>query len=177
MSLMSARPVHVLVEIKVIIIIIIILLLLSVHREAGLEQRKLSVALTNPERRIRTASEMNWLVQVPRAILKPGCHFYAPSLIQASRYFTTNVTLPPVQMLGVKLLLPEEEFASQLGFDKPKLAEPIVVSCLGGIRARTAQLAMMGVGYKNVRVYVGSYEDWLEKGGPVEYPQSETQEE
>ncbi|XP_053640825.1 rhodanese domain-containing protein CG4456 isoform X2 [Cherax quadricarinatus] len=165
----------------------------------------------------RTASEMNWLVQVPRAILKPGCHFYAPSLIQASRYFTTNVTLPPdidfqelkqkvednklllidvrtpdelilngripksknlvLQMLGVKLLLPEEEFASQLGFDKPKLAEPIVVSCLGGIRARTAQLAMMGVGYKNVRVYVGSYEDWLEKGGPVEYPQSETQEE
>nr|XP_045595476.1 rhodanese domain-containing protein CG4456-like [Procambarus clarkii] len=82
-----------------------------------------------------------------------------------------------LQMLGVKILIPEEDFAKQLGFSKPKLDEPVVVSCLGGIRARTAQLAMMGVGYTNVRVYVGSYEDWIEKGGPVEYPEPETQEE
>ncbi|XP_042864793.1 rhodanese domain-containing protein CG4456-like [Penaeus japonicus] len=77
-----------------------------------------------------------------------------------------------LQMLGVSILLPDEVFADKYGFEKPNVDEPIVVMCLAGIRARTAQLAMMGAGYKNVRVYVGSYEDWLENGGPVVYPEA-----
>lgn len=57
-----------------------------------------------------------------------------------------------MQALGPQILLPDEEFAVQLGFEKPSLDEPIVVSCLAGIRARTAQLALMAVGYNNVRL-------------------------
>ncbi|XP_027212896.2 rhodanese domain-containing protein CG4456 isoform X1 [Penaeus vannamei] len=76
-----------------------------------------------------------------------------------------------LQTLGVSILLPEEDFTDKFGFEKPDIDEPIVVMCLGGIRARTAQLAMIGAGYKDVRVYVGSYEDWLENGGPVVYPE------
>ncbi|XP_066954451.1 rhodanese domain-containing protein CG4456-like isoform X3 [Macrobrachium rosenbergii] len=72
-----------------------------------------------------------------------------------------------VQSFGPDILLPDDKFAEKFGFKKPALDEPIAVICLAGIRARTAQLAMMAVGYSNVRVYVGSMEDWLEKKGPV----------
>lgn len=53
--------------------------------------------------------------------------------------------------LGPYFLLNDEEFAAQLGFEKPALEDPIVITCKLGIRARTAQLAMMAVGYTNVR--------------------------
>lgn len=77
-----------------------------------------------------------------------------------------NLALP---WLGPAILQPETDFASQLGFNKPALNEPIVVTCLAGVRARTAQLALMAAGYSNVRVYVGSFEDWLEQGGKVDF--------
>ncbi|XP_068228701.1 rhodanese domain-containing protein CG4456-like [Palaemon carinicauda] len=76
-----------------------------------------------------------------------------------------------VQSFGPDILLPDNEFAEKFGFKKPALDEPIAVICLAGIRARTAQFAMMAVGYSNVRVYVGSMEDWLEKEGPVVFSQ------
>ncbi|XP_071526698.1 rhodanese domain-containing protein CG4456-like [Panulirus ornatus] len=98
-------------------------------------------------------------VRVPRELHKVG-------RIPKSK----NIIL---QTLGPQILLPDEEFAVQLGFEKPSLDEPIVVSCLAGIRARTAQLAMMAYGYNNVRVYAGSFEDWVQKGGPVEHPEAE----
>lgn len=79
-----------------------------------------------------------------------------------------------LEALGPIILFPDEKFTKRFGFKKPALDDPIVVSCLGGIRARTAQLAMMGVGYNNVRVYVGSFEDWVAKGGPVVYPEPDS---
>lgn len=86
-----------------------------------------------------------------------------------------NLALP---WLGPAILQPETDFASQLGFNKPALDEPIVVTCLAGVRARTAQLALMAVGYSNVRVYVGSFEDWLEQGGKVDFlPPKEKKED
>ncbi|XP_063878671.1 rhodanese domain-containing protein CG4456-like [Scylla paramamosain] len=86
-----------------------------------------------------------------------------------------NLALP---WLGPAILQPETDFASQLGFNKPGLDEPIVVSCLAGVRARTAQLALMAAGYANVRVYVGSFEDWIQQGGKVDFlPPKEKQED
>ncbi|XP_064115170.1 rhodanese domain-containing protein CG4456-like [Macrobrachium nipponense] len=79
-----------------------------------------------------------------------------------------------LEALGPIILFPDEKFAKRFGFKKPALDDPIVVSCLGGVRARTAQLALMGVGYNNVRVYVGSFEDWITKGGPVVYPEPDS---
>lgn len=57
----------------------------------------------------------------------------------------------PVQGLGLAILEPDDNFAAVRGFSKPALHQPLVVSCLGGVRARTAQLALMGAGYTNVR--------------------------
>ncbi|KAG7164337.1 Thiosulfate sulfurtransferase/rhodanese-like domain-containing protein 3-like 1, partial [Homarus americanus] len=133
---------------------------------------------------------MNWVAQLPRIVLKPGCKYCVPVGTKASRYFSSSPTLPPdvafeelqqnltdekvmlidvrtskelnrygkipksknigLFILGTHLLLPEVEFESQLGFKKPALDEPVIVSCLAGVRARTAQLAMIGAGYKNV---------------------------
>lgn len=57
----------------------------------------------------------------------------------------------PVKGFGLAILEPDEDFAAKQGFSKPPLDEPVVVSCLLGIRARTAQLALIGAGYTNVR--------------------------
>ncbi|XP_050698190.1 rhodanese domain-containing protein CG4456-like [Eriocheir sinensis] len=83
----------------------------------------------------------------------------------------------PLQILGLAILQPDEKFAEKRGFSKPSLDQPLVVTCLAGVRARTAQLALLGAGYTNVRVYVGSFEDWVEKGGKVEFPKVEEEEE
>lgn len=82
-----------------------------------------------------------------------------------------------LQSIGPNILLTEEEFAEKCGFSKPPLNEPMVLSCNSGVRARTAQLAMLAVGYKNVRVYVGSYEEWVEKGAPIDYAEPEPEPE
>lgn len=57
----------------------------------------------------------------------------------------------PVQVLGLAILQPDDKFTAKRGFSKPALDHPLVVSCLAGVRARTAQLALLGAGYTNVR--------------------------
>ncbi|KAK3879961.1 hypothetical protein Pcinc_015523 [Petrolisthes cinctipes] len=76
-----------------------------------------------------------------------------------------------LQPLGPYILLSDEKFLERTGFEKPRKDDPIVVTCLAGVRARTAQMALMAAGYTDVRRYKGSFEDWLEKGGPVVYPE------
>ncbi|KAG0729202.1 Thiosulfate sulfurtransferase/rhodanese-like domain-containing protein 3 [Chionoecetes opilio] len=85
-----------------------------------------------------------------------------------------NIGLP---WLGPSILQSDEDFTSQLGFKKPVLDEPIVMTCVSGSRSRTAQLAFIGSGYTNVRVYVGSFEDWVERGGKVVFPEEKDRDE
>lgn len=80
-----------------------------------------------------------------------------------------------LRYLGPDILISEDEFVEKYGFKKPPLEEPLIITCLLGLRARTAQLAMMAVGYKDVRVYAGSFKDWLKQGGRVVYPEPETE--
>ncbi|KAK7084829.1 Thiosulfate sulfurtransferase/rhodanese-like domain-containing protein 3 [Halocaridina rubra] len=75
-----------------------------------------------------------------------------------------------LEQVGTRILMPDDEFAEKCGFKKPHFDDPLAVNCFTGVRARTAQLAIMAVGYKNVRLYKGSFKDWKEQGGPVEYP-------
>ncbi|KAK7084828.1 Thiosulfate:glutathione sulfurtransferase [Halocaridina rubra] len=76
-----------------------------------------------------------------------------------------------VYYVGPDILLPDDEFEKKVGFKKPGLDDPLVITCLLGIRARTAQMALMTAGYKNVRVYKGSFTDWSERGGPIVFPE------
>lgn len=53
--------------------------------------------------------------------------------------------------LGKKLHLPDDEFQENVGISKPETDAPMAVMCRRGNRAQTAQLALMGAGYTNVR--------------------------
>ena len=58
-------------------------------------------------------------------------------------------------------------FKSRYGFDiKPDSA--IVTSCkIGGRAAKAAQM-LTGAGFTNVRIYSGSFNDWMAKNGTIE---------
>jgi len=72
-----------------------------------------------------------------------------------------------IRTLGHMIILPPEVFRDWVGVEKPRTSQEVVMVCAKGLRARTAQLAFKGAGYTNVRRYRGSFEDWVEKGGPV----------
>ena len=46
-------------------------------------------------------------------------------------------------------------------------SEPVVAYCRSGVRASLAYLSMQQAGY-NVRLYDGSYAEWMDSGQPVE---------
>jgi len=71
--------------------------------------------------------------------------------------------------------LTADAFKDSYGFDKPSLNHPIVVHCKGGTRARKAYKILVEMGYTNMRVYDGSWLDWIANGGPIErVPQPST---
>ena len=45
--------------------------------------------------------------------------------------------------------------------------DPVVAYCRSGVRASLAYLSMQQAGY-NVRLYDGSYAEWMDSGNPVE---------
>ena len=54
---------------------------------------------------------------------------------------------------------------------KPTKENSIVTTCLVGGRANKAKIGLEEQGYKNVKVYPGSFTDWKASGGDVEYLQ------
>jgi len=77
-----------------------------------------------------------------------------------------NVPLPQLPDDFSKLT--DKEFHAKYGFDKPLHSAMLVTACRAGRRAATAADALMKMGYSNVSVYNGSFNDWKEKGGPIE---------
>ena len=70
--------------------------------------------------------------------------------------------------LADAIKMEETAFKSRFGFDKPCLDSPIVTSCkIGGRAAKAAEL-LTGAGFTNVRIYSGSFNDWIAKNGPIE---------
>ena len=45
----------------------------------------------------------------------------------------------------------KEDFKAQFGVAKPNKDDLLVVMCKGGVRCRTAQFALLGAGFTNVR--------------------------
>ena len=61
----------------------------------------------------------------------------------------------------------EAAFKSRFGFEKPAQDSPLVTHCKIGGRACKAGQALKDLGFSNVQVYSGSFNDWLAKGGDV----------
>ncbi|EFQ93962.1 hypothetical protein PTT_08488 [Pyrenophora teres f. teres 0-1] len=72
----------------------------------------------------------------------------------------------PVTSHPDALLLPEEEFREQFGFEKPPRGKEVVFFCKAGVRSRAAAGIARQAGYVNVGEYRGSWLDWQKRGGP-----------
>lgn len=63
------------------------------------------------------------------------------------------------------LKLSDAEFKEKFGRDKPKVDEEVVFHCKMGGRAGKAADTAITLGYKNVKNYKGSFNDWLDREG------------
>lgn len=61
----------------------------------------------------------------------------------------------------------EAEFEAKYGFTKPSKSTVLATHCLKGKRALEASDKLNLLGYENVKVYQGSFNDWTEKGGNI----------
>ena len=70
--------------------------------------------------------------------------------------------------LAEGMALSDDDFAKKFGFSKPSKSDPLVTHCMKGGRAGKAAEALQQLGYNNVQVYMGSFNDWKANGGPTE---------
>ena len=80
------------------------------------------------------------------------------------------VNLPHSEMVGAdgNLLIELDLVRTRLAAVGITPRDPVVAYCRSGIRAAVAYLAMQQAGY-NVRLYDGSYTEWMDSGNPVEH--------
>jgi len=64
--------------------------------------------------------------------------------------------------------LPDMEFEQRYGIKKPSTDTAIITHCKAGVRAAKFKEKLVGLGYTNVMVYSGSFDDWREKGGKID---------
>jgi rhodanese-related sulfurtransferase len=69
-------------------------------------------------------------------------------------------TLPLPNIPG-GLVMEEEDFKAEFGFDKPGLDETIVFSCKAGVRAKQAYQLAKNAGYSKVIYYAGGSNEWF----------------
>ncbi|KAF0300532.1 Rhodanese domain-containing protein [Amphibalanus amphitrite] len=74
----------------------------------------------------------------------------------------------PLPELKQAMELSAEEFQQKYGCARPGQTEPLILHCKGGIRAAKAAGQLTESGYSNLKVYQGSFADWVSNGGPVE---------
>ena len=76
-----------------------------------------------------------------------------------------NVPLHEIVSGGFQL--DKENFTKKYNFEKPEKNEEFVVSCHSGYRALKAGKYLQSLGYRSVRVYKGSFEDWISNNGTI----------
>ncbi|RPB03235.1 Rhodanese-like protein [Choiromyces venosus 120613-1] len=83
----------------------------------------------------------------------------------ASGAIPTAINLPIASSPDALTLSPED-FEDRFGFAKPSFDEEVVFYCKAGIRSSAAAQVAVGVGYRKVGEYRGSWVDWerREKG-------------
>ena len=79
------------------------------------------------------------------------------------------VNLPHSEMAGAdgEMLIEPDLLRQRLAAAGITPRDPVVAYCRSGVRASLAYLSMQQAGY-NVRLYDGSYAEWMDSGHPVE---------
>lgn len=91
---------------------------------------------------VRNRSELNSPGQIPR-----------------------SVCVPLHEILNGAFELPDNDFKERYNFKKPNLNDVFVLTCRSGRRILVAEKYLKGLGYENIRIYPGSYKDWVANGG------------
>jgi len=90
-----------------------------------------------------------------------------PNELKDDGKIPNSVNIPLAQIADA-FQLSNSEFLAKYGIDKPSEADDFVLSCRSGKRATNARIKLLPLGYSNVLVYTGSFQDWLKNGGPIE---------
>ncbi|XP_023332107.1 heat shock protein 67B2 [Eurytemora carolleeae] len=69
----------------------------------------------------------------------------------------------PLKEVEVAFALNSDSFLEKYKVPMPKCEDPIIFSCLAGIRASKAETAVNLLGFSNTAVYTGSFADWREQ--------------
>ena len=75
----------------------------------------------------------------------------------------------PLHQINLGFDLNNENFASRYGFLKPDStkSQNIVLTCRSGRRVLIADKILKDKGYLNLRIYSGSFRDWVKNNGPI----------
>ena len=76
----------------------------------------------------------------------------------------------PELLLNGTFQLSNADFKEQYGLDKPLKSVNIVVLCYSGVRASKAAKHLKKLGYSQIKVYLGSFSDWVVRGGTIIHP-------
>ena len=76
-----------------------------------------------------------------------------------------SVCVPLHEILNGAFELLDKDFKERYSFDKPHLNDVFVLTCRSGRRILVAEKYLQGLGYENIRIYPGSYKDWVAHGG------------
>ncbi|GMF49956.1 thiosulfate sulfurtransferase activity protein [[Candida] boidinii] len=87
----------------------------------------------------------------------------------AAGHIPHSINIPCKSSPGA-LGLSDEEFEITFGFKKPSTEKTLVFYCLGGVRSTIVEELAGTFGYSHRLNYVGSFEDWINNKGEVEYP-------
>jgi rhodanese-related sulfurtransferase len=80
-----------------------------------------------------------------------------------------NSFIVPVQEIlsGHAFELKNTNFKKRYGLIKPRKSVEFVVSCASGKRASKAGKYFKSLGYQQIKVYKGGFNDWIKNGGEI----------
>ena len=78
-----------------------------------------------------------------------------------------SVCVPLHEILHGSFELPSRDFKERYGFEKPTQSSVLVLTCRSGRRILVAENYLKSYGYQNIRVYPGSFKDWVVNRGEI----------
>ena len=78
-----------------------------------------------------------------------------------------SVCVPLHEILNGAFQLTNIKFQDRYGFERPKHSDTFVLACRSGRRILVAEKHLKGLGYQNIRIYSGSFNDWVAHGGRI----------
>lgn len=74
----------------------------------------------------------------------------------------------PLHEVDLGFELNDADFSQRYGFLKPdKQSRNVILTCRSGRRVLVADRILKAKGYENLRIYSGSFKDWLKNNGDI----------